>query len=136
MLQLQTLRLKQNGTSEELADIDREVSRLSEQNSIYTKLFAQGALDEVTYYGQTDKLKNQITELRSRRMKLLSSDKRDVSIEELRKLEKRLSERDFLLQFDEELFDEIVGKVLMEQNGTVTFAMKCGLELNVALEEL
>ncbi len=136
LLQLQTLRLKQNGTSEELADIDREVSRLSEQNSIYAKLFAQGALDEITYYGKTDKLKNQITELRSRRMKLLSSDKRDVSIEELRKLEKRLSERDFLLQLDEELFDEIVGKVLMEQNGTVTFAMKCGLELNIALEEL
>ena len=33
-------------------------------------------------------------------------------------------------------FDEIVEKVHMEQNGTVTFSLKCGLGLNIAREEL
>lgn len=136
LLQLQTLKLKQNGLSAELCEIDREIAALSDQNKIYTELFTQGILDEITYYGQTDKLKNKITELRSRRMKLLCVEEGEESIDQMRKLEKLLLNTEYLSQFDERLFDEIVEKVYMEQNGTVTFLLKCGLELNIAREEL
>ena len=122
--------------SAELCEIDREIAALSDQNKIYTELFTQGILDEITYYGQTDKLKNKITELRSRRMKLLCVEEGEESINQMRKLEKLLLNTEYLSHFDERLFDEIVKKVYMEQNGTVTFLLKCGLELNIAREEL
>ena len=136
LLQLQALKLKQNGSSTELCEIDREIAALSDRNKIYAELFTQGILDEITYYGQTDRLKNKITELRSRRMKLLCVEAGEESIEQMRKLEKLLLNTEYLSQFDEGLFDEIVEKVYMEQNGTVTFSLKCGLELNIAWEEL
>ena len=136
LLQLQALKLKQNGSSTELCEIDREIAALSDRNKIYAELFTQGILDEITYYGQTDRLKNKITELRSRRMKLLCVEAGEESIEQMRKLEKLLLNTEYLSQFDEGLFDEIVEKVYMEQNGTVTFSLKCGLELNIAREEL
>lgn len=136
LLQLQTLKLKQNGLSAELCEIDREIAALSDPNKIYAELFTQGILDEITYYGQTDRLKNRITELRSRRMKLLCVEEGEESIEQMRKLEKLLLNTEYLSQFDERLFDEIVEKVYMEQNGTVTFSLKCGLELNISREEL
>ena len=108
LLQLQALKLKQNGSSTELCEIDREIAVLSDQNKIYTELFTQGILDEITYYGQTDRLKNKITELRSRRMKLLCVEEGEESIEQMRKLEKLLLNTEYLSQFDERLFDETV----------------------------
>lgn len=135
LLQLQTLKMKSSGGREEIIEIDEELSSLTEQNRIYTELFARQLLDEVLYYEQTDKLKNQITELRSRRLKILNDDEEENCMELLRKLERVVTETEHISVFDERLFDNITDRVFVEENGKLTFQLKCGFELTVSMED-
>lgn len=135
VLQLQALKLKASGGREEIIEIDKELSSLTEQNRIYTELFAQQILDEVLYYEQTDVLKKQITELRSRRLKILNDDEDENCIEQLRGLERIVEENNFITDFDEKLFHNITDRIYIEENGELTFLLKCGLELRVNMED-
>lgn len=135
VLELQTLKVKASGDKNEVADIDKELLSLTEQNRIYAELYSEHILDEVSYYEQTDKLKDKITELRSRRLKVLTDDEDEQSLESLRKLERIISGNDYISQFDETLFLSIIEKIFAEENGDLTFVFKCGLELKMPYNE-
>lgn len=135
LLQMQTLKMRANGGKNEITDIDRELLALSEQNRIYSELLAQHILDDVSYYEQTDKLQNRITELRSRRLKILNADEDENCIEQLRALERVVDERDFMTVFDEKLFGIITEKIYVEESGELTFQLRCGMELKVRMED-
>lgn len=136
LLQMQTIKMREHGTSEELKDIDRQIAELSEQSRIYTELYTQGALDEMTFYRKADMLKNKITELRSQRLKVLNMCSDDGVLNALRKLEKVLLDTDFLMDFSGDVFDSIVEKIYVEQEGKLTFVMRSGLEFTMDREKL
>lgn len=136
LLQMQTIKMREHGTSEELKDIDRQIAELSEQSRIYTELYTQGALDEMTFYRKADMLKNKITELRSQRLKVLNMCSDDGVLNALRKLEKVLLDTDFLMDFSGDVFDSIVEKIYVEQDGKLTFVMRSGLEFTMDREKL
>lgn len=135
LLQMQTLKLKASGGRDEILEIDKELVKLSEKNRVYSELYAQQVLDEITFYEQTDKIQNAITELRSRRLKILNADAEENCLEVLRKLERIVSETSFLTEFDKELFNEIADRIYVEENGELTFCLKCGFELKVSMED-
>lgn len=135
LLQLQALKMKASGGKDEIVEIDKEIVTLSEQNRIYSELFAQHILDEIAYYEQTDKLKNRMTELRSRRLKILNDDEDENCLESLRKLERIVADTEYITVFDEKLFDEIAERIYVEASGELTFRLKCGFELKVGMED-
>ena len=135
LLQLQNLKMKVSGGRDEIIEIDKELVTLAEQNRIYSELFAQHILDEVSYYEQTDKLKDKMTELRSRRLKILNDDEDENCMEQLRKLERVVADTECITIFSESLFDEITERIYVEENGNLTFTLKCGFELKVDMED-
>lgn len=135
LLQLQALKMKANGGKDEIAEIDKELVTLAEQNKIYSELYAQQIMDEVSYYGHTDKLKNKMTELRSRRLKIVNDDEDENCMERVRKLERVVSDREFMTEFDEKLFNDIVERIYVEENGELTFVLQCCFELKVSMED-
>ena len=135
LLQLQTLKMKVSGGRDDIIEIDKELVTLAEQNRIYTELFAQHILDEVSYYEQTDKLKDKMTELRSRRLKILNDDEDENCMEQLRKLERIVADTECITVFNEDLFDEVTERIYVEENGDLTFKLKCGFELKVNMED-
>lgn len=135
LLQLQTLKMKASGGKDEIVEIDKELLMLSEKNRVYSELYAQNILDEVSYYEKTDALKNKMTELRSRRLKILNDDEEENCLERLRRVERIVTETDFLIAFDEDLFNDTVERIYVEENGELTFLLQCGLELKVSMED-
>lgn len=135
LLQLQALKVKANGGKDEIAEIDKELVTLAEQNRIYSELYAQQILDEVSYYGHTDKLKNKMTELRSRRLKIVNDDEDENCMEQVRKLERVVADREYMTEFDESLFNDIVERIYVEESGELSFKLQCGFELKVSMED-
>jgi len=135
LLQLQALKMKVSGGRDEIIEIDKEIVTLSEKNRVYSELFAQHIFDEVSYYEHTDKLKNKMTELRSRRLKILNDDEEESCLERLRKLERVVADAEFLIEFDESLFSDIVERIYVEENGELAFRLQCGFELKVSMED-
>ena len=132
LAQLNSLKVKVNVGNNEIAEIDDEIASLAEQNSVYAELYASGVIDEVTYVVKTDKYKNRITELRSRRLKLINEDDDEICIERLRELKRFLSEgAESITEMDEEMFSKLVDVIYAESDGALTFRLKCELELKI-----
>ena len=129
--QLQALKIKVNGGNGAIGEIDTEMAALSKQNSTYSDLFLKGVIDSVLDFEKTDRLKNRITELRERRQKLVNEDEEEKCLEKLRALKRVVEKKPFLTEMDEALFDEIVDRICVGQDGALTFVLKCELKLRV-----
>ena len=129
---LNALKVKVNAGNSKIAEMDAEIASLAEQNSVYAELYASGIIDEITYLGKTDKYKNRITELRSRRLKLINEDEDELCIEKLRELKRFLADSaESIGEYDEKLFLQIFDKIFAESDGALTFHLKCELELKI-----
>lgn len=130
--QLQQLKVKANSGNNEIVEIDDRLATLAEQNSVYTELFTSGVLDEVTYHEKTDRFKRELTELRSRRYKILNEDENERCIEKLRQLRRYLADSPaYLTAMDNKIFTDTVDKIFAEEDGALTFRLQCELELKV-----
>lgn len=79
---------------------------------------------------RTSELKYKITDLRSRRLKLLAANEEERLIENMHVLKETLNESPkVILDFDRQLFQDITEKVLISNNDTVVFQLKGGLQL-------
>lgn len=130
--QLVALKAKVNSGNDAIGEIDKQLAMLSDQNSVHNELHISGILDEVTYWEKTDKIKRDITELRSRRLKLINEDESELCIEKMRESKRYLDKRDgYLARMDENAFKGIVERIYAEQDGALTFRLKCELEFKV-----
>ena len=115
-----------------IAEIDEKIAMLGKQNNLYGQMLANGVIDEVTYHEKADSLKGQITELRSRRMKIINDDDEETCIEQLRQLRKIIEESpNYLDEMDTVLFGKIVKLIYAEEDGALSFVIKGDLELKV-----
>ena len=128
---LQTLKTKINSGNNAILEIDEELMSLSQKNATYGELFMQGVIDHTLFVQQTDVLNQKIYELRTRRSKLISEDDDEKCIERMRELRKIISSSGYLVSMDESLFDSIIETVYIEQDGTLTFRLKCELEFSI-----
>lgn len=137
LVQVLNVREKISGQNNEIAQIDAEIAKLCGQNNMYTQLHGQGIIDEISYLERTTELNYKVTELRSKRLKLLNADEDEMLIENLRVLKDILSESPkTILHFDPQLFLMVTERVLIGNNGTIVFQLKGGLQLRQKISEV
>ena len=118
----------------EIVEINKEITILSQQNSMYNDLKMNNIIDDISYYEKTTSLKHRIAELKDKRMKLFSIDEDEMIVEKIRKLKKELQLfPKALFVFDEFIFDSIIEKVYIFSEGRIAFKLKAGFELGVNL---
>lgn len=128
--QLVSLKAKISGQSTAISDIDIEIAATCEKNCMLAKLKARNIVDDVSYMEQTSALQKRLTELRSRRIKLLNEDEDEKSIERLRTLKNELDEYDgYMLLFDKDVFESMVQNIFVSDDDCVTYELKCRLKL-------
>ncbi len=130
--QLQLLRKKVMNGNDSIGEIDRELASLTSQIKSYNSLYTNGVLSDIVYREKTDKANKRATELRVRRVKLLNEDEDEKCIEELRRIKRILNETDGVLEtFSKDLFDRMIEKTYVEQDGSICFQLKGELELRI-----
>ncbi len=132
ILQLQLLKSRINNGNDQITIIDNEIAKLGKDNTTYCNLFERNIIDEYTFMQKRDVVKSKITELRSRRMKLVNEDEEEQSIEKLRQLKKIINDSpEFLHEVDDCIFNKIVEKIIAESDGSLTYIVLGGIGLNV-----
>jgi len=112
-----------------------EVAKLCEQNNRYERYREKKIMDDVSYMEQTDRLKARLTQLRSRRLKLLSENENEQMIEQLKMLKEIIQDYPkAIVEFDETLFTSIVSKIKVCHDGTLIFELKGQLSLKERIE--
>lgn len=110
-------------------DIDNELAELAEQNSMYVRFHSQKIIDEITFMEQTNEIKRRISELRSRRIKLMNENEEERCIELMRETEEQLDEFPHaILCFDFCLFDKLIKRIIVLSDSLV-FEFRCGIKL-------
>ena len=134
--QLQALKTKVNSGNNAILEIDEEIATLGKQNNLYGQMFANGVLDEVTYYEKSGMIKGRITDLRSRRQLIIKGDDDESCLEELRELRRIIDESpDYLTEMDKDLFSKTVKLIYAEEDGSLSFILKGDIEFRVNIAE-
>ena len=129
------LRMKLITENDEIRQIDIEVAKLCEQNNRYEKYREKKIMDDVSFMEQTDRLKARLTELRSRRLKLLSENENEQLIDQLKTLKETIQDYPkAIVEFDPVLFTSIVNRIKVRHDGTLVFELKGELALKERIE--
>ena len=129
--QLQSVQSQQQGI---IGRIDQEIADLSAKNLVMTRLRAAGALNNVDYAQKYAEINNRLTELRKERRRQLSIEE-DKQVTALKNLNDIISEYEPNGKFDEDLFGQIVEKVIVDSNAEITFCLSGGLCLQETIPE-
>lgn len=129
--QLQMLKIRINRGNDEIMQIDKDISVLSAQESLFTTLYSEGSFNEDLYFEKTDTIKKKISELKTRRAHLVSEDDDERCIERLRELKRNLQQFPVgITEFDKDIFNGIIKQIYIEESGAITFVLKGDLEFS------
>ena len=133
--QLQLLKVRINRGNDEIMQIDKEISILCAQESLFTNLYSSGSFDENLYFEKTDTIKKKLSDLKARRSHLVNEDDDEHCIEQLKELKRNLQEfPKSIAEFSKDIFNRIIKKVFIEEDGSISFALRGDLEFTMEIK--
>ncbi len=133
--QIELLKSKVSKNQERVHEIDKELANLGARNLVIVRLHTSGVLNATDYASQTAEIGHKITELRKERRKKLSEDEDDELLNELRCLDEIMVEYIPTNTFNEEIFAQIVERIIVDDNTQITFKLIGGVELTEPINE-
>jgi PHD/YefM family antitoxin component YafN of YafNO toxin-antitoxin module len=112
-----------------VVELNRTISDITSQIHQLTLLNQQGLVYPDTYITMSNQLAEQLRKAKQHREKLLEQEDHNI-IGKTRMIMEVLSDGpEYLEVFDEELFCELIDKIVVESNTRIRFRLKNGLEL-------
>ena len=115
-------------------ELNKTISDISNQIHTLSLLQKQGAVRSGTYVSMSNQLAERLRQAKQQKEKLLEEED-DDTIEQTRILLGIVADGpECLDEFDEELFCELIDKIVVESNTRIRFRLKNGLELPESIE--
>lgn len=135
--QLYSLRSVQNQNNTKVAEVNREIANLTEQNHVMNDLKVKNLIDSAFFIAQTNELSHKIRRLRTEKSRLMESDDDDELLTGTRNLLDFFEDSpERLTEFDTEAFEQIVNKIIVDSNEKIRFQLVNGLELTEKIERV
>lgn len=99
-----------------------------------SRLHASGALNDADYAQKFGEINNKLTKLRKERRRQFSNEE-DKQLSALKNLNDIISEYEPNSQFDGDLFEQIVEKIVVDSNAKITFCLYGDLRLSEDIPE-
>ena len=133
---LQIVRNRRFLWSQDVIALNKKISELSSQNQFLASLKMQGLVDPDIFIAKSNALTEQIRAAKLEKERLIDIEK-DETIKHTKELMEVLENGPvFLADFDEDLFGELVDKVIVESNERIRFRLNNGLELTETVERM
>lgn len=131
---LTTARNRQMLWSSEVVELNKKISDIMNQSHSLALLNKQGVIGSDIFISTSNRLAEQLRKTKQQKENLLRMED-DKTIEITRQIIDVLSEGpDMLESFDEELFCELIDRIIVESNTRIRFRLKNGLELPESIE--
>ena len=135
ILQLEDLRNRTSDNVQRVRQIDKEIADLSAKNLVVTRLHTNGIIGVAEYSMQTSEIENKISALRVERKKKLTEDENNMFLDEVRELNEIIKNHEPSSVFNEELFEKIVEKIVVEDSSRITYYLIGGIALTEEIKE-
>lgn len=127
---IKTMQEKSSESQQKIFEIDKQIADLTAQNHTLAKFHTKGILDTISYTEQSSAVSDKIMKLRIERRRILNESEEHEIIENLKHLDTLLKDCNPSTEFDEELFKEIVKKIVLVSNIELNFTLLGGLNFN------
>lgn len=131
---LQTIHNRRFLWSPDIIELNKQISNITSQNQLLTMLKQQGGVDPDIFISRSNELAEQLRIVKQEKARLLNAAGDDTIARTQELMEVIETGPDFLDEFDEELFGELVEKIIVESNERLRFRLKNGLELAEKIE--
>lgn len=131
---LQLIRNRKMLWSPDIVALNKRISDLSSQNQTLAFLKQQGLVDPDIFIAKTNELTKQLRQVKLEKEKLMDAESDMTALQTRNLIDILEGGPEFLDSFDEELFGELVEKIIIESNDSVRFCLKNGLELRESIE--
>ena len=128
MYEINRLNASVSDIEDKIKEMDVKVANLSAKNLVITKLYTNGSLSVADYNAKTFEITTKLAELRAERKKLLGEE-RDRQIVELIELNETIKISPYISEFNEELFNATIDKIIVGSDNLVTFCLVGGLKI-------
>ena len=132
-----TLQTARNGKflwHPDIVELNDQIADITRQDRLLTQLKHQGLVDPDIFISRRDALAEQLRAVKLEKERLLESEENQTIRQTQLLLETLESGPEFLDTFDEELFRELVEKIIVESNERLRFRLINGLELTESIE--
>ena len=131
---LYEIEYSQIGSDSKLYELDKAIADLNDKALVLQRLQNKGFITAEEFRARSDSLAAQRMKLTAERKRKLSGSKAHEMIEKIEELQATLASWPGVpTEFDIDVFDEIVKKIIPAEDGTLRFRLRCGLELKEAM---
>lgn len=131
---LYTIRNRQMLWSPDIVELNKKISDITSQSHTLTLLNQQGLVDPDIFISKSNQLAEQLRNAKQQKEKLLEREDNDIIVKTKEIMAVLADGPDHLDAFDEELFCELIDKIVVESNTRIRFRLKNGLELAERIE--
>lgn len=127
---LEEIAARQELGNAKLYELNTALADLNEKAHTLQRLHNKGFIEDGDFREQTEALASQRKKLSDQRSQAIHGSKALETLDKLRELQEQLSAlQEFPWEFDINLFDQIVEKIIPLSKTELLFTLKCGLEL-------
>lgn len=127
---LREIEYNQTGSDGKLYELDQAIAALNDKALVLQRLSNKGFITPEEFRAQSDTLASERQKLTAQRKKKLAGSPVHSAMEKLEELQSILAGWPGVpTEFDINVFDEIVEKIIPIDNNTLKFHLHCGLEL-------
>ena len=131
---LEEIAARQERGNAKLYELNTALADLNEKNHTLQRLHNKGFIEDADFREQSDALASQRKKLSDQRAQAIRGSKALETFDKLRDLQEQLAALpEIPWEFDMDLFDQLVEKIVPISNTELLFKLKCGLELKEVL---
>lgn len=131
---LEEIAARQEQGNAKLYELNTALADLNEKTHTLQRLHNKGFIEDADFREQSDTLASQRKKLSDQRTQAIHGSKALETLDKLRDLQRQLeSLPEIPWEFDMDLFDQLVEKIVPISNTELLFKLKCGLELKEVL---
>lgn len=120
--------------SMDIVKLNDRIADIISQDRLLAQLKQQGLVDPDLFISRRDRLAEQLRTAKLEKERLLEAEEDQTIQQTLAIMDTLESGPDLLAEFDEELFSELVEKIIVEKEGRLRFHLINGLELMEQIE--
>ena len=133
---LEEIAARQEQGNAKLVELDAALADLNEKAHTLQRLHNKGFIEDADFREQSDALASHRRKLSDQRTQAIHGSKALETLDKLRELQRQLeSLPEIPWEFDIDLFDQLVEKIVPISNTELLFKLKCGLELKEVIPQ-
>lgn len=133
---LEEIAARQERGNAKLYELNTALADLNEKAHTLQRLHNKGFIEDADFREQSDALASQRKKLSDQRTQAIHGSKALEALDKLRELQEQLAALpEIPWEFDMDLFDQLVEKIVPISNTELLFKLKCGLELKEVLSK-